>query len=94
MKKVINKIVVVIVLMFFVFFMYDFSMDNAAEAYYSGRLIYIESAGRNVDICCDKETRVCYLVLDKEFRPFGAVGGICVLVGADGKPLLYQGEIK
>lgn len=94
MKKLKSKILAVIALIFLVFLVYDFSTDNAAEAYCSGRLMYIESAGRDIDICCDRETRVCYLVLDKEFRPFGAAGGICVLVGADGKPLLYQGEIK
>ena len=53
------------------------------EVYYT----YI--SGENyIQILVDKETRVMYL-----FKNGYKAGGLTVMVDADGKPLLYEGEL-
>lgn len=37
----------------------------------------------------DRETRVQYLFIDSGYQ-----GGMSVVLGADGKPLLYEGELE
>lgn len=50
------------------------------------RFILVHNEG-DLEIYCDKKTKVMYLV-----KSIYKGGGITLLVDADGKPLLYEGE--
>ena len=50
------------------------------------RFILVRDEG-DLEIYCDKKTKVMYLV-----KSVYKGGGITLLVDADGKPLLYEGE--
>lgn len=50
------------------------------------RFILVHNEG-DLKIYCDKKTKVMYLV-----KSIYKGGGITLLVDADGKPLLYEGE--
>ena len=41
------------------------------------------------EILVDKETKVQYLLYDECYQ-----GGLVVIVDADGKPILYEGEVE
>lgn len=59
---------------------------NKVEAYSEDRFIKVQD-WRNNFVMYDRETKVQYYVFGS-----GGCGGITVLVDADGKPLLYEGE--
>lgn len=50
------------------------------------RFILVQDEG-GLEIYCDKKTKVMYLV-----KSVYKGGGITLLVDAEGKPLLYEGE--
>lgn len=50
------------------------------------RFVLVHNEG-DLKIYCDKKTKVMYLV-----KSIYKGGGITLLVDADGKPLLYEGE--
>lgn len=64
----------------------DKNYDNSAKTV-EDRFIKLQDWGDNF-VMYDKETGVQYF----SFGIYNRGGGITVLVDADGKPLLYQGE--
>ncbi len=55
----------------------------------SDRFFVVENLGSLEYIICDRETGVLYLYMEQSNRV-----AITVLLDKDGKPLLYEGELK
>lgn len=96
MKKVIVFVVFVYLSMFsFIFYKHNKLLDDIKEHSHDHELIEIghktfmimESDGRN-HIYVDLTTGVQYIYLNTGPRR----GGLTVIVDADGKPILYDGE--
>ena len=65
------------------------SVRIRTDPYYdSVRFVYIDSSGYNFDIFYDKTTGVEYAVSCGAYNS----GTVTLLVDADGKPLIYEGE--
>ena len=94
------KYIVAAVLLFMVSFVGGCVGADAktAEAYEQARMSWIEGSG-NFDIYKDNRTGVHYLVYKESDRSFAGSGtglgvgvAMCVLVDAEGKPLVDKGE--
>lgn len=88
MKKMIVSILIVLGVIFSGWLLKDITIQDVNAT--DNRFIRVHketSASKEYEVYYDNETKVMYLVVDV-YRG----GGITVLVDADGKPLLYEGE--
>lgn len=87
MKKMTISILIVLGVIFSGWLLKDITISNSYAENERFIRIYNQYSKDSFRIYYDKETKVMYLVsnIDKG-------GGITVLVDADGKPLLYEGE--
>lgn len=84
MKKITISLLIILGVIFFGWLLKDITIQdiNAVD----NRFILIHNED-DFKIYCDKKTKVMYLV-----KSVYKGGGITLLVDADGKPLLYEGE--
>lgn len=88
MKKMIVSILIVLGVIFSGWLLKDITIQDVNAT--DNRFIRVHketSSSTTYEVYYDNETKVMYLVVDV-YRG----GGITVLVDADGKPLLYEGE--
>lgn len=85
MKKIIISLLIIAGIILTGWFLKDITIQDSNATDY--RFITIQKWNDN-KVIYDKETRVQYFV----FSEYKAGGGITVLVDAEGKPLLYEGE--
>lgn len=88
MKKMIVSILIVLGVIFSGWLLKDITIQDVNAT--DNRFIRVHkeiSSNREYEVYYDNETKVMYLVV-QVYRG----GGITVLVDADGKPLLYEGE--
>lgn len=84
MKKIIISLLIIIGIILTSWLLKDVTIQdvNATDT----RFILVHNEG-DLEIYCDKKTKVMYLV-----KSVYKGVGITLLVDADGKPLLYEGE--
>lgn len=84
MKKLIISLFITMLIILIGWLLKDIAIPNVNATDY--RFILVHNEG-HLKIYCDKKTKVMYLV-----KSIYKGGGITLLVDADGKPLLYEGE--
>ena len=82
MKKKLIALIVTIMLLLF-------TLCGCGKEEINGRFFIVEELGNSSRIVCDRETGVLYFY---SYIPYQ--GAITVLLDKDGKPLLYEGELK
>lgn len=87
MKKMTISILIVLGVIFSGWLLKDITISNSYAENERFIRIYNQSSKDSFRIYYDKETKVMYLISN-----IYKGGGITVLVDADGKPLLYEGE--
>ena len=87
MKKMTISILIVLGVIFSGWLLKDITISNNYAENERFIRIYNQSSKDGFRIYYDKETKVMYLISN-----IYKGGGITVLVDADGKPLLYEGE--
>lgn len=84
MKKLIISLFITMLIILIGWLLKDIAIPNVNAT--DNRFILVHKED-DLKIYCDKKTKVMYLV-----KSIYKGGGITVLVDADGKPLLYEGE--
>lgn len=63
--------------------------NKAAEAETPPRMVCVERTAYG-DILCDQRTGVVYFAYQAKENEFSGYGGVCVMVDAEGNPLIYK----
>ena len=86
MKKIIISLLIVLGIIFTGWLLKDITISNVTAAE-KNRFTFVSSE-HHFNIYYDKKTKVMYAVSDGQYNR----GNVVLLVDADGKPLLYEGE--
>ena len=86
MKKIIISLLIVLGIIFTGWLLKDITISNVTAAE-KNRFAFVSSEP-HFNIYYDKKTKVMYAVSDGQYNR----GNVVLLVDANGKPLLYEGE--